>query len=451
MKMRIVAALLSVTLVVGSFAGCGTSKNSEKTADGQQSTVAKQTTSEEPSTIEFWYHDGNETSNTIYAELISRFQGKNAQYKVNYVGLPSDSYLQKYNTAIATNSVPDIMSVRDQDISALVNQEALLELSDVIAGFDEKDSLNKAVLEAVKKCAVDGKLYAFPEYITSDISWANTALMKEKGVEIPKTIDEFMAYCEKYADKANGKYFYSLRGGTGSMENLLDFIFTYADQDSLFDNEGNCVLNQPIFAEALDAYASIYWNEWTSKDSVTNGFKEMVAEFGSGTSMYISHNSSSLAEHKKNLGEGNFINIFGPANKNGNIVTKNLTFTGFAVTQKANNQKGAIELTKFLATSENESYLCEKEGRIPANEMVYKQEWYQKDKYMEVYTDLLSSDKVKFISHPVWLSGWGGFKTQYQEPDLQAVLLKEKTSKEVLESWAEYLTKLQKEYLNANK
>ncbi len=235
------------------------------------------------------------------------------------------------------------------------------------------------------------------------------------------------------------------------MENLLDFLFTYADQDSLFDKEGNCVLDQPIFTEALDAYASIYWNGWTSKDSVTNGFKEMVAEFGSGTSMYISHNSSSLAEHKKNLGEGNFINIFGPANKNGNVVTKNLSFTGFAVTKKAKNPEGAIEFVKFLANSENQSYLCEKEGRVPANEMVYKKDWYQNDKYMKVYTELLNSDHVKFITHPVWLSGWGDFKAKYQEPDLQAVILKDKTSKEVLASWAAYLTKLQKEYLNSNK
>lgn len=439
MKKRILSALLSATIAASALAGCGTAKNDEKTNDVQQST------------IEFWYHDGNETSNGIFAELISRFQNKYPQYKVNYVGLPSDSYLQKYNTAIATNSVPDTMSVRDQDISAIVNQEALLDLEDAINSFDEKDSLNKAILKAVRNCATDGKLYAFPEYFTCDISWANTALMKEKGVEVPKTIDEFMAACKKYADTANGKYFYSLRGGTGSMENLLDFLFTYADQDSLFDKDGNCVLDQPIFTEALDAYASIYWNGWTSKDSVTNGFKEMVAEFGSGTSMYISHNSSSLAEHKKNLGEGNFINVFGPANKNGNVVTKNLTFTGFAVTKKAKNPEGAVEFVKFLANSENQSYLCEKEGRVPANEMVYKKDWYQNDKYMKVYTELLNSDHVKFITHPVWLSGWGDFKAKYQEPDLQAVILKDKTSKEVLKSWAAYLTKLQKEYLNSNK
>lgn len=451
MKRRILALLLSVSLAAGLLAGCGTSKDSEKTDPGKQSDSGQQSTTVQQSAIEFWYHDGNETSNAIYAELISRFEKKYPQYKVNYVGLPADSYLQKYNTAIATNSVPDIMSVRDQDISTIVNQKALLEVNDILEGFAEKDSLNKSVLEAVKKCAIDGKLYALPEYFTCDISWVNTAIMKEKGIETPKTIDEFLEACKKYADPKNGKYFYSLRGGTGSMENLLDFMFTYADQSSLFDEDGNCVLNQPIFTEALDAYASIYWNGWTSKDSVANGFKEMVAEFGSGTSMYISHNSSSLAEHNKNLGEGNFMNVFAPANKNGTVVSKNLSFLGFAVTQKAKNQEGAIEFMKFLATAENESYLCEKEGRVPANQLVYNEEWYQKDKYMQVYAELLKSDNVKFITHPVWLAGWGGFKTKYQEPDLQAVLLKEKTSKEVLAKWAEYLTKLQKEYLNSNK
>ena len=87
----------------------------------------------------------------------------------------------------------------------------------------------------MRNCVVDKQLYCLPQYITTDISWANTKLMEEKGIQAPKTIDAFMEDCEKYADSANGTYFYSLRGGAGSMENLFDFIFTYADQDQMFD------------------------------------------------------------------------------------------------------------------------------------------------------------------------------------------------------------------------
>lgn len=404
---------------------------------------------EEKQTIEFWYHDGNPTSNPIFEELIKRFEEKYPQYEVNYVGLPSDSYLQKYNTAVATNTVPDVVSIRDMDISSFVNQDALMCLDDVYDAFEEKDHLNEAAVEAVKTCAIDGKIYCMPQYITSDISWVNTAKLEENGIEVPATLDEFLEDCEKYADADNGTYFYSLRGGAGSMENMFDFIFTYADQDSLFDEEGNCVLSQPIFAEALDKYASIYWNGWTSKDSVTNGFKEMVAEFGSGTSMYISHNSSSLAEHKKNLGEGNFMNVIAPANSNGNVVTKDLSFTGYSVMNNAKNVEGAIAFIEYLVSAEGASYLCEQEGRVPINDLIYEEEWYKNDEYNKVYQEMLTADNVKFLPHAIWLTQWNEFRSKYQEPGFQAVLMKERTSEEVLKEWADYLTDAQKEYLAA--
>lgn len=324
-------------------------------------------------------------------------------------------------------------------------------LDEVYDEFPEKENLNEAVIEATRLCSIDKKLYCLPQYITTDISWCNTQLMKEKGIEVPKTLDEFMADCEKYADPDNGSYFYSLRGGAGSMENLFDFIFTYADQDSMFDEEGNCVLSQPIFAEAMDMYASIYWNGWTSKDSVTNSFKEMVAEFGSKTSMYISHNSSSLAEHKKNLGEGNFENVIAPANKQGNVVTKNLSFTGYSVMENAKNKEGAIAFIEYLVSCEGASYLCEQEGRVPINNLIYDEEWYKNDPYNGIYRELMEAENVKFLTHPVWLTQWNEFRSKYQEPGFQAVLLKEKTSEEVLKEWADYLTAAQKEYLEANK
>lgn len=464
MKKRVLGLVLAVVLLAMSAVGCATSaKNDEKedtknpdiTASADDSKAddgkAAEDNNVEKQTITFWYHDGNPVSNSIFEETIKKFEEKYPQYEVEYVGLPADSYLQKYNVAVATNSVPDVISIRDMDISAFVNQDALMNLEDVYNSFAEKDNLDVATIDAIRACVVDKNIYCLPQYVTTDISWANTKLMKEKGIEVPKTMDEFLSDCEKYADTKNGQYFYSLRGGAGSLENLFDFIFTYADQNQIFDEEGNCVLNQPIFAEALDLYASIYWNNWTSKDSVTNSFKEMVAEFGSGTSMYINHNSSSLAEHKKNLGEGNFANVISPANKNGNIVTKNISFTGYSIMKNAKNKDGAIELAKYLVSAEAASYHCETEGRIPVNSLVYEDEWYKQDEYNKVYQEMMKADNVKFLTHPVWLTQWNEFRSKFQEPGLQAVLLKEKKSADVLKEWADYLTAAQKEYLEANK
>lgn len=400
------------------------------------------------SNIVFWYHDGNPTSNPIFEELIKRFEAANPQYTVEYVPLPNDSYLQKYNTAIATNTMPDVITFRDADASAFINQGALLKIDDAFNAWSEKDLVTPACMDVVRSVAPDGGIYGIPVYITMDISWYNKKLMDEAGIAPPKTISEFLALCEQYAKPDQGAYFYSLRGGAGSLENLLDFIMTYAGDSRLFDDEGNCLLNSDKCVEGFEKYASIYWNNWTSKDSVTNSFKEMVAEFGAGTSMFINHNSSSLPNHKTNLGEGNFMNVAGPANdETGDICTKGLSFVGFSVMSGAKNPEGAIEFIKYMGSADAESYLCQMEGRIPVNTGVYDDEWYQQDPYIKVYGEIMASDKTRYITHPIWLPTWNEFRSRVEEPALQAVLLKEKTAKEALDEMAAYLTKAQKEYL----
>lgn len=436
-KKKVISILLTGVLLTGMLAGCG--------AKGEESA------SKDKETIEFWYHDGNANSNAIFEKLIAQFEEENPEYKVEYVGLPSDSYLQKYNTAIATNTVPDVASIRDQDVSTLINQGALSCVEEDFNSFEEKDHIAENALNAIRNCSTDGKLYCLPQYTQPQVYWYNTTLMKEKGVEIPKTIDEFMQDCETYADADNGTYFYSLRGGAGSLDNMLDFIFTYANQDQLFDEDGNCVLSDPIFTEALEAYASIYWNGWTSKDSVSNSYKEMVAEFGSGTAMGIANNSSALAENINNLGEGNFTNALAPANKEGVVVTKDVPFLGYTVFEGAKNREGGVKFLEFLVSHDAVSYFCEKDGRVPVNDLVYEDEWYQDNTYMPVYEEMMSSKDVKFLARPLWLPEWNEFLTKVQEPGLQAVLLKEKTAEEVLQEWAEYLTAAQKGYLESTK
>lgn len=64
---------------------------------------------------------------------------------------------------------------------------------------------------------------------------------------------------------------------------------------------------------------------------------------------------------------------------------------------------------------------------------------------------MTNADNVKFLTHPVWLTQWNEFRSKYQEPGFQAVILKERNSADVLKEWSEYLTTAQKEYLSANK
>ena len=398
-------------------------------------------------TIEFWYHDGNDVSNAYWNNIIANFEAAYPQYKVNYTPLPADSYMNKYITAVATGTGPDVLDLRDTDMATMIGLGCLEEMTDYIASFEESSYYVEAALDVAKSHAYDGKLYCLPLYWTTNICWANTQLMGEKGVEIPHTIADLLADCEKYADPANNSFFFSLRGGSGSTENLFDFIFSYAGVDHLFEEDGTCVLSNPKFAEAFDKYASIYWNGWTSPDALTNGFTEMVAEFGSGTAMFIMHNSSSLGQHKANLGDGNFTNVKPLAGEDGMIVTKALSYVGMAMLNASQKKEAAAKFIEFATNHESLEEICASEGRIPANSLVHESEWYKSDPINAVYTEMTEDANIHYLTYPFWLTMFSDFQSNYIYPGLQAVLMKDRTSEEVLNEWAEILTEAQQEYL----
>lgn len=439
---KLIALLLAVVMVLSLAACSDTSGGSAQNTDSQGGEDPQEVT-----TIEFWYHDGNDTSNAYWNQIIEAFEAKYPQYRVNYTGLPAESYNTKYTTAIATGTAPDVLDVRDTDMATMIGLGCMTELSDYIKEFDEYDSYVASGLEAARSHAFDGGLYCLPMYATVNICWANTTLMNEKGISMPTTQTELLEKCESVADPANNAYFFSLRGGDGSTENLFDWLFTYANQSEIFEEDGTCVLSDPIFAEAMDKYASIYWNGWTSGDSITNGFKEMVAEFGSGTSMFIMHNSSSLSQHKSNLGEGNFANVKPLANDQGTSVTKGLSYVGLAIMNTTEKMEASLAFVEFVNSAQSIETICAAEGRIPLNALVYESEWFKSDPYNAVYSDMMEDENIAWMTYPMWLVEWSNFQSAYVVPGLQAVLLKERTSEDVLAEWADYLTAAQQNYL----
>ena len=446
---------LAAAGVTALLAGCG---GTEKPAETRAETGAQQAGqtvgecqtegSKEPVTITYWHHDTSENIVTPLKKVIADFEAENPDIKIDFLALPADSFYQKYVTAVATNTAPDVFGVRDTELLALVNQNAIIPLDDYVSQGEERDKIPDSIWNSVNSYTDNGKTYMIPSYMNACIMWYNTQKMGEMGAEIPATIDEFLADCEKYGDPAGNSYFYSLRGGGGSYDNLFIFLMSYAGGTGFFDEEGNCVLDQEAFVRAMDLYAGIYKNGWVSRDSVTNSYKEMVAEFGSGISMSMSHNSTSATSHKENLGEGNFTNAIHPAGKNGKTAIPVPSIIGAAVTAQSKYPEESARFVEYLGAHGAASYFCEAAGKTPVNDLVYEEAWCREDPYMGKYSEIMNSDQVVLYNNPIWLTEWTSFTGQDVVTDFQAVLMGEKDSREVLKGWAEKLTSYQKKYLS---
>ena len=458
MKKHMATILLTAMagLVLTGCAGGGEQAGTAGTQADVGSTAAGEITGQpsgEKQVVEFWYCSANETSTPIFEQLFDEYNAASDQYEFKLVGIANKDAPEKLAMAIATNTMPDVFSTGFYSIMQYVTQDAVIPVDSYLEEWEDADKFVPEVLSSLRDIG-GGTLYAFPYAYNQDISWYNTEGLKELGIEAPVTQSEFLQLCEEYANPEEGTYFFSLRGNL-PYDNLLAWLFTYADgagyDGSYFDENNQCIINKAEFVEALDAYANIYKNGWVSGSCVTNGFNEMVAEFGAGTAQYIMHNSSSKAQHENNLGEGNFAAAKSLANDKGLYYNSSLQSLLFAVSKKHGDDgdySGAIEMCKFLTSEKALSSLCQVLGSVPVNTDCYEADWFKNDPFMPLYQEILTDENHRSIQNPYWLPEYSSFLQNDMTADFQAVLLGEMTSKEALDRWAETLTQYQKDYLD---
>jgi multiple sugar transport system substrate-binding protein len=126
------AVAFLLTGVLG-LAACGSGDAANSAGDGG------------PVTLELWDTDTRPERTENLKKLISMFEEENPSIKVNYLGLPTDSYMQKISTAIATKATPDIITPKASDISALVAQKALAPLDEKFEGAGWDDKISQAM------------------------------------------------------------------------------------------------------------------------------------------------------------------------------------------------------------------------------------------------------------------------------------------------------------------
>lgn len=193
--------------------------------------------------------------------------------------------------------------------------------------------------------------------------------MGEKGTEPAGSIADLGTYCEEYAE--GGTYYFSLWGGLGSTESLFMFILSCGGKGALFNKDGTSTLNNPRVVGELDLHINLYKNDLVSRDTISNNYRGMMAEFGTETIQYIIHNSLSASEHTKDPGEGNFLSIRPLEDEDGITVCRAPIFMGSTVLKSTGHPEEAVLFTECLTSTEGASYVNRNEGRVPINTGIY--------------------------------------------------------------------------------
>lgn len=391
-------------------------------------------------TITFWDVNAGPDRTPYYEEVIKRFETANPNIHVEYVGLPKSAALQKINAAVSANDCPDVSGVGTGWMADLTARGALLALDPYFEKWNEKDKINKAVLDTNRRVAGDGKLYQMPNTMNMECMWYRADWFKEAGLKAPETWDDFFAAVQKMTDKSKNRYGYSIRGGNGGSFQLERDIMAFNGDPTYIDANGKCTINSPKNVEFVKKYLGLY-QEYTPKSDVTNGYKEMVAGFDTGAVAMIQHNIGSYSEHSKALKADQYMALAMPKAANGKYLQVAGNTDGYGVYKSTKHPEEAWKFVAFMCSKEIQSYWNEKIGQLPTNVAVFDDQWTKDLPHTKMAAALLKDPNLIFYDNPSFLPDYRAILDQVVDPGVQSVLTGKTTVEEFLNEWAAAIEK----------
>lgn len=383
-------------------------------------------------TIDFWDTNANPRLTAEWQKLIADFQKANPDIKVNYVGLPNSSYLQKVQNALATGETPDVLLIGN-DIASLIAQHALVPVDQAFA-VDLASEVDKDMVETERGNSADRKLYKAPLTALSDVIWYRKDWLADAGLKEPKSYDDFFADAEKLTNPSANRFGFAFRGGPGSMPPLLAMTYGMSGVGQFFTKDGKATLDDKANVAAFKRYVSLYGKVSATAD-ISNDYPKIVAAFDGGSAWAMHHNLGSYQDHVTALGADKVAGVQPFPNRKGVITATSPSISGLSIFAASEKKAAAWEFVKYLSTTANSEW-AETVGQVPALKTAQKNAWVQESQPIKAVVETAANPKTQFVRLPTYLPDWGSILKTEMEPDFQAVLQKTMSAEDFLSKYA---------------
>lgn len=264
MRRGIAATALVATLALAATACGGDSDGGQSKGSGGE--LAGEVTWWDTSTV------GSEDK--VFKKIAEDFKKKHPKVTVKYVNVPFGDAQNKFkNAAQAGSGAPDVIRSEVAWTPDFADLGYLAPLDGTTALKDEGDFLKQAAASTKYK----DKTFAVPQVIDSMGIFYNKKMLKDAGVEVPKTIAELKTASKKIKDKT-GKTGMYLRGDDAYW--FLSFL--YGEGGDLVDAKNKKItIDNPAGVKAMNVAKDLV-TSGAAKTDATDGFDNMQKAFKSG-------------------------------------------------------------------------------------------------------------------------------------------------------------------------
>lgn len=229
-RRRLLAASGGLALTGALVAGCGS--NTGRGGGGSGSGISQ------------WYHQYGEPG---VEQAVRRYAADYTKTKVTVQWRPGD-YDRQTAAALLTDSGPDVFEVN----GPLLDQIRGGQVVDLTAEVDPvRDDFNQAVL--APKIWQD-KIWGIPQVIDMQMLYYRKSMLKDAGVEPPRSVDELVDAAKALSTKKTKGLFLGNDGGAG----VLGGTPLFAAGLSLITEDGKVGFDDPAAARTLGKIRQLY-------------------------------------------------------------------------------------------------------------------------------------------------------------------------------------------------
>lgn len=317
-------------------------------------------------TVNFFHRWPNEPKNSYINSLIDEFEAANPDIDIVADCVLNDSYKEKIRVLVSTDALPDVFfSWSGVFGENLTRSGRVLALDDVMARDSEWSS--QIVEGQWAPFNYNGKQYGAPWSMDGKAFFYNVDVFNELGIEVPTTLNELYAVCEKL--KENG-YDEPISAGFSAPWAVSHYLGTICqrvvDPEVLAkDYTGGGDFSDPAYIEALNIFKKL--GEYMTSDpcSVDHEFARNAFIMGVSPMCYMQ-----LAEMKymRDDEELNYAFFNFPAVEDGKGDPGQLTGAPegmmISATAKPEVQEAAIKFMEFVISKEGGHRMIAECGEI---------------------------------------------------------------------------------------
>ena len=152
------------------------------------------------------WHGLTGSDGAVFAELLAQFSEQNPDVCLNSEGYPWDIFFQKYPTAVAAGTPPDMVIFHAAEVNQMASEGLMLPMDDIIFsdGTLDKAEFNDVLIDQL---TVEGNTMAVPFDNHGWLLWYNTKLMEDAGLDpdaLPTNGAEFIDMAQQLTTDVNG-------------------------------------------------------------------------------------------------------------------------------------------------------------------------------------------------------------------------------------------------------